>query len=631
MAITCLDPTPGRRPVESLRQDFLFNRNDNFLVFMDTYNDQTNGFSFGITPAGSLWDGQQANGGAVNLNWDIKWRAAVKNYDDRWTAEFAIPFRSLRYRGGEKEWGINFSRLDLKTNEKSSWAPMPRQFATATLAFAGALEWDEPLPSSGVRFSLIPYVAARLTRDYINETKSEFTPGAGFDAKVILSTSMNLDLTVNPDYSQVEVDRQQINLDRFELFFPEKRQFYLENSDLFANLGTENVRPFFSRRIGLDNPVLAGARLSGRLNNKWRLGIMDIQTADKDTIPASNYSVASLQRQVFSRSNITAFFINKQITGSNSDSYSGNMFNRVAGVEYNLATRDNRWTGKAFYHHSFNEAAPSGGAGAATLTYSTQYLTASLYQAMIGEDYSSETGYVRRKGYYELFPSFQYKFYPESKKLVSHGPGIKSDILWDPSFEMSDRETQLLYMIEWNDRSTLTADGKNYYVKLLKPFDPTNTGGIPLPAGSDYTWNDAGITYASDARKSFNAILSYRYGGYYNGTRSSFNGEFTYRFQPYGNITLVTSLNRVVLPEPYNSANLVLIGPRVDITFTNRLYLTGFFQYNSQVDNMNMNIRFQWRFAPVSDLFIVYTENSYPWFEGVKNRGLAVKISYWFN
>jgi hypothetical protein len=319
-SITCFDPTPGKRPVESLRPDFTFYKNDNFLLFMDTFNDQTTGFSFGITPAGSIWDGAQANGAAVNLNWDIKWRSAVKNYDDRWTAELAIPFRSIRYPGDTVEWGINFSRLDLKTNEKSSWAPMPRQFATATLAYAGSLEWDQPLPESGPRISFIPYGSLKLTRDYLNGESPVFTPSLGADAKVILSTSMNLDITVNPDYSQVEVDRQQTNLDRFELFFPEKRQFYLENSDLFANLGSENVRPFFSRRIGLDNPVYAGARLSGKIGNNWRIGVMDIQTGENGDIPAANFAVATIQKKVFSHSNITAFFIDRERTTNRNDS-----------------------------------------------------------------------------------------------------------------------------------------------------------------------------------------------------------------------------------------------------------------------------------------------------------------------
>ena len=250
VGIICHDPTPGKRPVESLRRDFAFGKNDNFIVFIDTYNDQTNGFAFGVSAAGAQWDGSQANGGFVSLDWDIKWKSAVRNYPDRWDAEFGIPFRSMRYHRGATEWGINFSRLDLKNNEKSSWAPMPRQIQTANLGYAGTLIWDSPLGEAGLRYSLIPYLSAKATRDnQADKTKVEGT--GGLDAKVILSTSMNLDLTLNPDYSQVDVDTQQTNLDRFELFFPEKRRFFLENSDLFANLGADNLRPFFSRRIGL--------------------------------------------------------------------------------------------------------------------------------------------------------------------------------------------------------------------------------------------------------------------------------------------------------------------------------------------------------------------------------------------
>lgn len=633
VAITCYDSTPGKRPVESLRRDFSFNKNDNFLLFMDTFNDQTNGFSFGITPAGSMWDGIQADGGTVNLNWDIKWKSAVKNYDDRWTAEFEIPFRSLRYKGGEKEWGINFSRLDLKTNEKSSWAPMPRQFPTASLAYTGTLVWDEPLPESGTVISLIPYFSFKATEDKPAGEDIRIKPSAGIDAKVILSTSMNLDITVNPDYSQVEVDRQQTNLDRFELFFPEKRQFYLESSDLFASLGTENLRPFFSRRIGLVNPVIAGARLSGNAGKGWRVGIMDIQTGGKDNIPSANYAVGVLQKRVFSRSNITAFFINKEVTPKNTGGRNVSLpFNRVAGIEYNLANRDNRWTGKAFYHYSFyNGEAGERGLAAANIKYSTQYLTASLNQSRVGGGFISETGYIRRRGYYEIYPQFQYKFYPKSAWLVNHGPGAKVDLLFDPEFRLTDKEMQLLYSFEFTDKSTFAADFKDTYIKLQAPYDPTNTGGDTLATSTSYNWKEAGLTYVSDVRKSFNVTLGGRYGGYYNGNRLTLNGEFNYRIQPYGSISLVTSYNKIDLPQPYSSAELVLIGPRIDFTFTNNLLFTSFIQYNNQIDNLNLNLRFQWRYAPVSDLFIVFTRNSFPGNLNLKNRGLVVKLSYWFN
>jgi Domain of unknown function (DUF5916) len=633
LGIICYDPSPGKRPVESLRRDFSFMKNDNFIVFIDTFNDQTNGFAFGVSAAGAQWDGVQANGGAVNLDWDIKWRSAVKNYDDRWEAEFAIPFRSMRYQGGAPEWGINFSRMDLKTSEKSSWGPMPRQFATAILAFTGSLVWDKPLPPSGPRFSLIPYISAKTTQN--KEAGEGFKPGVntGIDAKVILSTSMNLDLTVNPDYSQVEVDRQMTNLDRFELFFPEKRQFYLENSDLFANLGSDNLRPFFSRRIGLTTPVQAGARLSGKIGNDWRIGLMNIETGSQDNIPAGNFTVAALQRKVFNRSNISGFFVNKMLMGSKTDSsYTGYRYNRIAGLEYNLASADNRWTGKAFYHQSFYPGASANAAAtAARLTYATQYLNLSLNQAWVGADYIAVVGYIRRKGYYEMNPGVQYRFYPSESKIANHGPGLKLDMLFDPKSSLTDRETQLSYQVEWKNKSIVIFDLKETYIKLQTPFDPTNSGGVPLATGDEFNWKEGGVSFTSDIRKTFNYLISTRYGDYFNGTRLSVNGELYYRVQPYGSLAIVSSYNKISMPSPFSSADFILIGPRLDFTFTDKLFFTSFVQYNNQIDNTNLNLRFQWRFAPVSDLFIVYTENSFPADHRIKNRGLVLKLSYWFN
>jgi hypothetical protein len=648
VGIICLDPTPGKRPVESLRRDYTFMKNDNFMLFLNTYNDQTNGFAFGISAAGAQTEGLQYDATKVDYSWDTKWKSAFRSYDDRWVSEFSIPFRSIRYFGGDTEWGINFGRQDLKNNEKSAWAPVPRQFPHCSLPYVGTLLWDKPREDAGLRFSIIPYVIGKVTR--VNEAgeTTKWNKNAGLDAKMILSTKMNLDLTINPDYSQVEVDKQQTNLDRYELFFPEKRQFYLENSDLFANLGTERVRPFFSRRIGLENPVLAGARLSGNIGNKWRLGIMDIQTARKEEIHAANYMVAALQRQVFSRSNITAFIINKQVMNVKDDeTFTGNKYNRIAGIEYNLSSNDNRWNGKVYYHQNIPENFTFKDAAlAANISYSSQFMSASMNQALTGSGFNAETGYIRRKGYYQLNGSFQYKFFPKNSKLISHGPGVKIDTYMDPysSFSLTDRETQLSYNFDWLNKSSFSIDFRENYIKLLAPFDPTNSDSLKLAAGEDFGWNEFGAMYASDNRKMLNFVLTGRYGGYYNGNRLTLSGELNYRVQPYGSLALVTTYNDILLPSPYNSARFLLIGPRFDFTFTDNLFFTSFIQYNNQIDNLNLNLRFQWRFAPVSDLFIVYTENSYasdilrgnevspyPGNYHVKNRGLVVKLSYWFN
>lgn len=632
IAAICYDPTPGKRPVQSLRRDFTFMGNDSFAVFFDTFNDQTNGFGFYVSPAGVQYDHLGYEGSRVNISWDAKWRSHVQSYDDRWVAELAIPLRNLRYSDSDTVWGVNFGRQDLKSNEKSAWAPMPRQFSHCDLAYTGTLVWDKPLEKSGLRFSLIPYITGKVTRNYLNDEAARWSKGAGFDAKVMLSNSLNLDVTVNPDYSQVEEDRQTTNLDRFELFFPERRQFFLENSDLFANLGTSSARPFFSRRIGLDVPVIGGARLSGKLNDKLRLGLMDMQTGSKGIVPAGNYFVSVLQQQVFSRSSISAFMINKQMTGNIAGEYTGLKYNRVAGLEYNLASPDNRWTGKAFWHQSFYKGSSADAAAAsANLNFSTRYVRASMTTSWVGADYISEVGYIRRRGYYEVNPNVRYTMFPEKGIVLSHGPSLGLSALFNTDFDPTDRQTSVGYSIGFRNRSQVNMDLTEYYVLLANPFDPTNTGGIPLEAGSSYEWKDAEMGYSSDSRKLFMYSARAGYGSYYNGTRWSASGTVGYRFQPFGSIELTANYNSIDQPEPYNSANLVLLSPKLDITFSDKLFLTTFVQYNDQVDNLNTNIRFQWRFAPVSDLFIVYTQNSFTEDFSVKNRGLVVKISYWFN
>lgn len=340
--------------VESLKRDFAFGKNDNFLLFMDTFDDRTNGFSFGANAAGAPWDGQMGDGGTVDLSWDNKWLSEVVNDDEKWVWEAAIPFKSIRYKPGISKWGINFSRQDLTISEKSAWAPVPRQFPSASLAYTGVLVWDTPPPNPGPNVSLIPFLATRLTKDYQNDTPNKYKTTVGGDVKIGLSPSLNLDLTVNPDFSQVDVDVQQTNLNRFELFFPERRQFFLENADLFANFGYATIRPFFSRRIGLGVPIQFGARMSGKLNKKWRIGLLDVQTASQDSTPKNNYAVFALQRQVFARSNVRFIFINRDaINYSPEKNSASNRYNRNIGAEYNLASVNNLWTGKVMFLKSF--------------------------------------------------------------------------------------------------------------------------------------------------------------------------------------------------------------------------------------------------------------------------------------
>ncbi len=636
---TCYNLLPGPYMVESLRRDFAFGKNDNFLLFVDTFDDQTNGFTFGANAAGAQWDGTLFEGGKADLSWDNKWRSEVKAYGDRWVFEAAIPFKSIRYKKGIREWGINFSRLDLKTTEKSSWAPVPRQFPTASLAYTGILAWDQPPPEAGANVSIIPYALARGTRNYENGTPAAYKSDFGADAKIAVTSSINLDLTVNPDFSQVDVDRQVTNLDRFELFFPERRQFFLENGDLFANFGYSTIRPFFSRRIGLGVPIQYGARVSGKINRNWRIGMMDMQTkaVDAQELPVQNFGVVSLQRRIFARSNIGLIFINKQSinyvppTDSAATVYS--QYNRNIGLEYNLASSDNLWTGKALVLRSFSpDKKGNDYVHAMNLQYATRKWTLSWQHEAIGKNYNAEVGYVPRKGYIKLNPTAGVLFFPKGTKVLSHGPTMSSTLFYNESFQPTDNESWVAHTTTFRTQSKLMLWVAHNYVKLLRPFDPTNSGKDTLATGSEHRFNSYGFEFTSKPQSVFTYAATGRNGGYYaNGTRFNLTADIGYRFQPYVSIALSSSYNNIWLPETSGRTTLWLVGPRLDVTLTNKLFFTSFLQYNNQKDNVNLNTRLQWRYRPASDLFIVYTDNYLPGDFYVKNRSLVVKFTYWLS
>ncbi len=633
LALIFFDVIDAPRVVESLRRDFVFGTNDNFLMFIDPFNDLTTGFSFGVNAAGAKWDGTMSNGHAVDLAWDTKWEVVTRDYDDRWVAEMRIPFKSIRYKAGLDQWNINFSRLDLSINEKSAWAPVPRQFPTASLAYTGTLQWDEPPPDPGVQLSLIPYVFGSAARDFEAGTDTNYRTDFGMDAKVGLSSSLNLDLTYNPDFSQADVDQQITNLDRFELFFPEKRQFFLENSDLFANFGSQNIRPFFSRRIGIDAPVLAGARLSGKMGQDWRIGVMNMYTEETEVVPSSNFFVATMQKRVFSRSNISAIFVDRQNI-EKPEFWEGESYNRTGGLQFNLASQDNFWTGRAFAFHSFTDDIDSGSefSQGMELRYSRQKFEIGLNQQYVGENYIASAGYIPRTDYLRFNPYTTIRFYPDQSRLEQHGFTGHMNSYFRPSdFSMTDREISMGYYFTFHDLSRIYFVLDHNFVELRQNFDPTNTGIEFLQAGTDYSWFDGKIQYRSDTRKLLRYTLATGYGGFFNGNRWFVEGDLNARYQPYGSISMFLSYNYLDMPEPWNQNSFWLIGPKLDITFTNTLFFTTFVQYNEQLDNININSRFQWRYSPVSDIFIVYTDNYFPETMDSRNRAVVFKMSYWFN
>ncbi len=650
VSAVCYDEVEGDYVIQSLKRDFSYPVSDAFAVYLDPFNDGQNGLCFGVNPMGAQREGAIQSGGTfgVTTAWDNLWYSRVKHYAGKWIVEMAIPFKTMRYSDTREIWGINFSRNDLKRNENSSWSPVPRVYNIAVLSQTGQMKWDKPPKKAGSNIAVIPYATADGSENYKTgdgTTIQDAGWNVGGDAKIAVSSSLNLDLTINPDFSQVEVDRQITNLSRFSLFFPEQREFFIENSDLFASYGFSKIRPFFSRRIGLYEgqkvPILAGARLSGKINRNWRIGLMNMQTGFDTTYApnANNYSVAAVQRQVFKRSNIAAIIVNRQGFADREVNYAD--FNRIVGLDYNLASGNNKWLGKLFYHHSFTEQT-NGMAHASWIMYNTNRIQAHWNHEYVDRNYNADVGFVPRGSvynpetndiqkltYWRLEPSFNYKFYPKDSKVNWHGPGIYYDHYMKSTLTTTDRIINPNYKVKMESTTYFEFNYREVFTKLLFDTDVTFSGNAALPKG-DYTYRDVELIALSDKRKKLYGRISALYGSYFTGTRTNYTLEMAYRKQPWGIFSLVAERNEIRLGEGKPSAFITLVGPKAELSFTKSLFLTVFTQYNTQIDNVNINARFQWRFRPMSDLFIVYTDN-YDQRVAVKNRALVIKLRWWIN
>lgn len=640
----------------SLRRDYRGEANDGVTVVIDPFQDKTNAFQFGVNPFGVQREGLIANGGGggddLSLDWDNKWYAEAKTYDGYWIAEMAIPWKTLRFKEGSTAWNINFYRIDSEYTERSTWAPIPRNFSIITLAFMKQLIWDKPLKKPGANVSVIPYIASNYNQQFFDdETRitdpANFELNFGGDAKIAVTPGLNLDLTVNPDFSQVEVDQQVTNLDRFEIFFPERRQFFLENADLFSDFGSSGLNPFFSRRIGIardtstgvniQNSIPAGLRLSGKVNNNMRVGLLSMQGAEdlSNGLPSLNYTVATMQHKVFNRSNISAIFVNKQpFLNSNDNNFNGELeeYNRTAGIDYNLASADGKWNGKLFYHQSFENAKPDEAyAMSGEIRYNTLRWNVRGTLQNVGDNYNPEVGFVRRRGFTRAAGNVDYRFYPDSKVFNNYSIGFDFDSFNMEEFGLTDYDVNLVFRANFQNTARFDIRLRREYVFLFNSFDPTRTGGQELAAETDYGYNLIFANFNSDRRERFSYNFNLRVGEYFNGDRLSLSGSIDYRFQPYGSVSIDFNYNRIRLPAPYNDADLYLIGPRFDFTFSRSVFWTTFIQYNSQIENININSRLQWRFKPVSDIFLVYTDNYFPDYLTTKGRAIVLKATYWLN
>ena len=445
------------------------------------------------------------------------------------------------------------------------------------------------------------------------------------------------------------------------MFFPERRQFFLENSDIFNSFGGDETRPFFSRRIGLGTPIQYGARLSGKLDNNWRIGLLNIQTsAIKDTsvgLPTYNYTVFALQRKLFSRSNISMMIVNKEGVGFGLENAKKgfNQYNRNVVLQYNLASKSNKWTGKAALMKSITpETTSDDFTQYYDVSFTTQIWDIGLTYSRVGENFKAETGFVPRKGYHYLNPNIGYTYYlknPQSP-LISHGPKFlsfsyinnRTDVPVDVSLSSDNSTTNVLnYNLTFRNRATFDIYVATDNVLLFSSFNPINPylKDYYVKNRSEHFWTSWSTSFASSPRNLFTYAINTRYGTYFgDGTRLKLSGQIGYRFQPFVSLSLSAEYNSIkevnVFSKVDNKPVLAgtdfwLIQSKFDITFTNKIFWTTYIQYNEQVKNVNLNSRIQWRYKPASDVFLVYSDNYLPADLGIKNRSIVLKWTYWWN
>ncbi len=642
--------------IPTLRRDFRAGGNDNITLLIDPFNDGINAFMFGTNPAGVQREGLISSGGTslrgFSTSWDNKWKCQTKIYEDKYIAEISIPFSTLRFNKSSKQWKFNAYRFDMQSNERSTWINIPRNQWIFNLGYMGNMNFSEEIKATGSKFSLIPYGITSYSHNVEDNEDPNYSYNVGGDAKIAVTSGMNLDLTINPDFSQVEVDRQVTNLSRFEISFPERRQFFLENADLFGSFGSNRINPFFSRRIGIvrdtvtdeniQNTIYGGLRLSGKLNQNWRIGLLSMQTKKDDRAgqPDLNFSVATIQRRIGGRSNLGLIFVNRQsINGSKNDAI--DQFNRVVGIDYNLATKSNLWAGKTFFHKSISvENQNNSFAHGLDLNYNKRKYQIQWNHEYVGEGYDAQVGFVRRTNFYRASPEFQYFFYPSKGSINRSSVSLELDQIWIPGLGKTDQDIQIEANFEFTNNSRTNISLNRQYIYLFDDFDPTGTDSEPLPEDSEYTYYNLQGSFNSDNSKRFSYRIRPYIGQYFNGMRYGTSGSFGYRVEPYGSVSLNYNYNLFDMPHLDEVKTTVLLGPRFDFTFTKKIFLTAFFQYNSQSQNTNINTRFQWRFAPVSDFFLVYADN---YFSGnpddpsdrfafnLRNRSIVAKVTYWLN
>ena len=651
VSVICYDSNPKGIVISDTRRDAPLNNTDSFMFILDTFHDQQNGFVFGTNAGGIEYDAQVSGGGEgmsisstrqsvgvganFNINWDAAWDVKTEIGEYGWSAEFAIPFKTLRFSSDkDQSWGANFQRTIARKNEHVFWSPIPRQFSLNRLALEGTLTGINVPTDRNIK--LMPYVLGNNNK-VINETSYSKSEGDfGFDAKVGVTSSLTMDITYNTDFAQVEADEQQVNLDRFSLFFPEKRAFFLENAGLFS--AGENtyygpdIEMFFSRRIGIVSgnrvPILGGGRLTGDLRG-FKLGILNMRTGSvKNVSDGDDYGVFRLKKELPNRTYFGGMVTRKK--GLGDDGYINQSYSIDGALGIGDAIQLIGFAAKT-------DPAPGIKGNNDSYAYvleanrNTQSFTNQIRYSEVGKNFNPEMGFVKRLGYRKVLFRILNRTRPKDLfGILELRPHITYWGYW--KLEDGFQETGFLHIDNhWEFRNGFRIDTGINFTKegVVDSFQIVSGKWVPP---STYDNKELHIRTNTNLTKPFSIILVTKIGGFFNGDRKNFDTTLRYRFGDRFTSEVISKYNDVKLDDGGEFITHLMRG-RLTYALASNIYIQSLLQYNNQSDEWSMNWRFIWQQSAATGLYIVYNEAQD--YDGIpitkSTKSFVLKYSYLFD
>ncbi len=616
--------------IKDIRPDFNTLGSDGFQVVFDTFDDDRNCFLFGTNPAGARFDMQiGSDGTASNTAWNGIWYVVTQIDSEGWHAEMAIPFTTLRFQKSEiQTWGVNFERRVRRKAEDSYWSPLPASYRLGRISLAGKLTGLEGI-RPGRNLQIKPYVSGRVSSG--SGRDADFEPDIGGDAKWGIGSQFTLDLTANTDFSQVEADEEQINLTRYSLFFPEKRDFFLENASLFkvgrskpfSPSKRPDVMPFFTRQIGISDderliPILGGARLSGRAD-KYTMSMLSMVTDHIEGIPRTSYSMIRARRDILKKSDIGGFFTNKQSQGG--------VYNRTYGTDVNFNFFQYLDISSYLYKTDTSGVHGKDWASYFEIGWKDDLIDLAARRVSIDENFDPQMGYVSRTAIRKNAGDFALTFRPRKRLpwIRYLGPAVLVEYITDPQNNPESKDVNAFLDLVFRDGSQFQAGRISSFERHVEPFN-IHLGQMIEPG--DYDFDEYYVSFVSDRSRMFAESFQFSSGSFYDGRRRSYQigGDFQpgYHFKA----GLTWSYNDVHLPS--GDFTTKLLGARLAYAFNTGNFFNALIQYNSDTKEVSSNIRLNLFHTPLNDFYLVYNERRSSTGE-LLDRALIAKLAHIFS